>query len=99
MQLRNHPFMSVNGISIWPPPWIWTDGGANTHPAGEIGILERMQRSTVDPNACFLRMSHDGSTYVGRLRFDHQGFCQQFCELLAAHRGRSLKEIAELDIP
>ena len=91
--------MSANGKSIWPPPWIWTFGAINTHPVGEIGIFESMQQSTVDPNVCFLTMSHDGSSYVGRLRFDHEGFCQQLSELLAAHQGRPIKEIAELDLP
>jgi hypothetical protein len=44
-------------------------------------------------------MSHAGASYVGRLHFDHQGFCQQICELLAAYYGRPLTEIAQLDIP
>jgi hypothetical protein len=44
-------------------------------------------------------MGHEGSNYVGRLHLDHEGFCQRLCELLAAHQGRPIKEIAELDVP
>ena len=36
MQLRNHPFMALNGVPNWPPDWIWTEGRRNSfiHPKG-----------------------------------------------------------------
>ena len=99
MQLRKHSFMSHGWVPIWPPEWKWIFGEDNTHPVGEIGVLEDVQQSSVDPNVCFLTMRHAGASYVGRLHFDHQGFCQQFCELLKAHRGRPLTELGKLDVP
>jgi hypothetical protein len=99
MELRKHPFMSFDGISKWPPKWIWTFGTVNGNPLGEVGVLEAIQQSSIDPNVCFLTMSHNGGSYVGRLEFEQQDFCQQLCELLAHHCGRSLNEIAALDIP
>ncbi len=99
MELRKHHFMSHGWVSLWPPDWQWTFGGNNTHPVGEMGLLESVKRSDVDPNACYLTMNHAGATYVGRLHFDHQGFCQQVCKLLAANYGRALREIGALDIP
>ena len=99
MQLRKHPCRAYGWISLWPPHWIWTSGGENTHPAGEIGLLEDVRQSTIDANACFLTMNHADASYVGRLHFDHQGFCQQLCELLQLHYGRRIEEIGGLDIP
>jgi hypothetical protein len=99
MELRKHPYMSHGWTWLWPPEWKWTFGEDNTYPVGEIGVLENVQRSTIDPNACFLTMNHAGAVYVGRLQFDHQGFCQQLCALLQLHYGRPLAEIGELDIP
>jgi len=99
MELRRHAFMSHGWVRLWPPHWKWTFGADNTHPVGETGVLENIQRSTVDPNACYLIMNHAGSRYVARLHFDHEGFCDQLCDLLPRHYGRSLQEIGELDIP
>jgi hypothetical protein len=99
MELRKHSFMWHGWVSLWPPEWKWIFGADNTHPVGEIGLLEEVQRSSVDPNACFLTMNHAGASYVGCLQFDQQGFCQKFCELLQLHYGRPLTEIGELDIP
>jgi hypothetical protein len=95
MQLRNHPAMSSNGNSIWPPEWIWTFGGINTHPVGEIGIFESMQQSTLNPSVCFLTMSHEGSNYVGRLAFDDEGFVSSsvnYWRLIMATPSRKLAD-------
>ena len=99
MELRKHPSMSFDGVSKWPPKWIWTFGPVNENPVGEIGVLESIQRSSIDPNLCFLTISHNGANYVASLQFERQVFCEQFCELLAANCGRSLTQIAALDIP
>ena len=99
MELRRHAFMSHGWVRLWPPHWKWTFGGDNTRPIGEMGVLENIQRSTVDPNACYLIMNHAGARYVARLHFDHEGFCDQLCDLLPRHYGRLLREIGKLDIP
>jgi hypothetical protein len=59
MELRKNPFMLNRGISIWPAAWIWTFGGSNFHPTGEIGMLENIRPSAVDPDKCFIMMSYD----------------------------------------
>src|SRR5918995_2996797 len=99
MELRKHECMSHGWVPLWPPNWKWTFGEDNTHPVGEMGVLENVQRSTVDPNACYLTMSHAGASYVARLHFDHEGCYGLICELLPRHYGQSLQEIGELDIP
>jgi hypothetical protein len=67
--------------------------GENTQPVGEVGLLQDVRQSTVDPNACFLTMNHADASYVGRLHLDHQGFCSQLCELLQLHYGRPIEEV------
>ena len=99
MQLRDHPYMSFNGVPNWPPEWIWTAGNENSHPVGEVGVLEDRQRSNINANVCFVTMRYDGATYVGRLEFDRQEYCDRICELLVRHYGQDLREIAILDIP
>jgi len=68
-------------------------------PVGEIGLLEEVQRSNIDPNACFLTMNHAGASYVGRLHFDREGCCGLLCDLLPHHYGQSLQEIGEMIFP
>jgi hypothetical protein len=85
--------MSFDGISNWPPEWKWTFGGDNNHPVGEIGELEDSQQSSVDPGVCFLTISHDGSTYVGRLQF--KGFVSSsvnYWRAITVDRSRKLEE-------
>ncbi len=59
--------MSFQGLRNWPPEWRLTSGTRVTHPAGEIGTLEHVQPSVVDPRTCHVTMSHDGCYYVGQL--------------------------------
>ncbi len=91
--------MSFNGIPNWPPEWVWTAGDENTYPTGEVGMLEASERSSVNPNVCFLTIRHDDASYVGRLEFDRKEYCNRICDLLAAHYMQDLREFAALDIP
>lgn len=43
-------------------------------------------------------MEHEGNEYMGCLLFSDSQFCQQICELLRAHCGKSLEEIGDLEI-
>ena len=99
MELRKHSCMAHGWVPLWPPHWKWTFGEDNTDPIGEIGVLESIQRSTVDLKACYLTMNHCGASYIGFLRFDHEGYCGLLCEMLPQHYGQSLQESGELDIP
>src|SRR5258705_13803044 len=93
--------MSYNGLSNWPPEWIWADGPRNfyTHPMGEIGILEDVRRSIFNSDRClFIKMRYHGILYLGRLSFDHREFCRRVFELLKANYSRAIQEIGAMDI-
>ena len=74
--------------SEMPPEWIWASGLRNAfiHPEGEIGVLENVRQSIVNPDRClFITMIHHGNTYLGRLNLDQEEFCYQKFELLKAN--------------
>ena len=97
MELRNHQLMAFHGVRNWPA--IWRTALGTPAPTGEIGTLDHVQFSTIDPGTCIITMFHDGYYYVGRLSFDNNEFSRQICELLKANFGRSLVDIGSIDIP
>ena len=98
MELRNHPLMSHDGVSNWPPVWAPVnrrDGKPSLQ--GEIGVL----KFVVCPpsrKVCFLITVHDGGEHIGRLLFDDGSFCQQIGKILETYIGRTIKEIGDLDL-
>jgi hypothetical protein len=99
MLLRNHPLMTYKSLYSWPPVWIWTDGGENKHPRGEVGILREVTLSNINPaDRCFLYIDHEGSTYVGCLLISDHAFCAQIVKLLQGFCNRSIAEIGGLDL-
>ena len=101
--LRDHPLMSYRGTRNWPPTWTKTSGGsravAEETLRGEIGILERVLLSRVEPcNRCYLSIEFKHIVYLGSLLFDDATFCSQISDLLQPHIGKSIKEIGDLDL-
>jgi hypothetical protein len=96
MTLREHPLMSRNGISNWPPVWIQARDGRHTL-RGEIGKLRELLAET-KRNRSFLVIEHNQERYVGALFFDDNQFCCLICQLLHSYIGHSIKEIGALDL-
>jgi hypothetical protein len=98
MLLRDHPLMMFKGVRSWPPVWIWTGGAKNKRPRGEVGILQAVLPSNIQPsNRCFLYVEHEGSTYIGCLPDDY-AFCREIMKLLRHHYDRPIAEIGNLDL-
>ena len=107
MQLRHHPLLSYCGIHSWPPVWTLMRGTSKQRPPpGEVGILKEIHLSTVPPinprqqfsSRIFLFTEHDDQTYIGCLLIEDYAFCQQLAAILRGQYGRSIEEIAGLDI-
>jgi hypothetical protein len=49
-------------------------------------------------NTCHLVIEHENQNYNGSLVFDNGSFCRQIVELLKQYRGRSIKEIGDLQV-
>ena len=99
MLLRNHPLMSRHCVHNWPPVWTWIDGGEDDHPNGEVGILKEILVSRLQPeDRCFLRISYQGSDYLGCLLFDDPALCKQIIKLLQSYCDRRIAEIGSLDL-
>jgi hypothetical protein len=99
MILRYHPLMSYHSVPNWPPAWLWIDGRESQRPEGEIGILREVILSNVQPaNRCFLRIDHEGSSYMGCLLFDDTVFCGQIAKLLESYCNRPIVEVGSVDL-
>jgi hypothetical protein len=95
--LRDHPFLTDQGVRSWPPNWFWT-GGKKTVALGEIGILQDVKTHDVLSSKCYLLIEHNGATFIGRLSCDSAALCQKIVKLLKQHRGKPLRFIGGLDI-
>jgi len=93
MQLRTHPCMTH-----WPPVWTRISGKGNL-PDDETSRLEEVHRSTVVRNACFLIIQCDKTRYIGTLQFDDDQCREKIYDFLSDHRGQSIRDIRELDVP
>jgi hypothetical protein len=99
MLFRDHPLMTFKGARSWPPVWIWTGGAKNKRPRGEVGILQAVLPSNIEPaDRCFLYIEYDGSTYIGSLLMEDHAFCRQVMRLLRRHCDCPIAEIGSLDL-
>jgi len=99
MLLRDHPLMSYRGTRNWPPVWTWTRGGENKYPKGEVGILKTVEPSKIQPGKrLFLKIDHEGSSYISCLFFDDAAFCIQIAKLLGDYCNRPIAEIGSIDL-
>ena len=99
MLFRDHPLMTYRGIRSWPPVWTWVDGPENKHPSEEVGILQEVLPSDVEPaDRCFLYIEHEGLTYVGCLMIEDHDFCRHTLRTLQGCCNHPIAEIGALDL-
>src|SRR5262245_61937413 len=100
MLLRDHPLISYHRSPTWPPLWVSTDPSNYVRPPrGEIGILKKVEPSDILPaNRFYLRIDHEGSSYIGCLLIEDEAFCQRVVELLRGCINRPISEIGSLDV-
>lgn len=102
MELRSHPLMTYRGVANWPPTWTKRDVGADLPKnilRGEIGTLDRVIRSRIEPHArMFLVIQFASNSYMGTLLFKDATFCRYIADVLLAHLGKTIKEIGDLDL-
>lgn len=99
MSLRDHPLMRFKGVPSWPPVWIWTGGAKNQRPRGEVGILQEVLLSNINPtDRCFLYISYEGASYIGSLLIEDTAFCSHVVKLLRNCCHRSVAAIGSMDL-
>jgi hypothetical protein len=98
MTLRDHPFLTYQGVRSWPPRWVRTAGEQSAIAEGEVGILQDVKTHDAMSSNCFLFIAHNGATFIGRLLCDSSAACQQIVKALKRHRGEPLRSIGELGI-
>jgi hypothetical protein len=73
---------------------------------GEFGTLKEVRVSAaepkqdedVKPSRLYLFMNYRNSAYVGSVLFDDASACRQVGRVLLDQRGRSLREIGQIDL-
>jgi hypothetical protein len=98
MELRHHPLLSYRGLASWPPVWVPAkpDDGKSTL-RGEIGVLKHTISNALS-GKCYLLIDHQNSSYIGSLFCADAAFCSQIAAALEDNRGRTIKEIGDLDL-
>ncbi|MGE5062113.1 MAG: hypothetical protein ACM3N3_22935 [Betaproteobacteria bacterium] len=89
MKLREH--------SAWPPSWT-PFFGPRVAVSGEVGILNDIRLSTITGTRCIIVIGHLGTSYFGELSFDDDALCRRVVDFLNSHCGKSIAQIANLDI-
>lgn len=91
--------MSYRGLPNWPPTWVQISGSRDQKQAGEIGILDEVLSSQVEPfNRCYLFITFEGESYIGTLLFEDVKFCRQIYELLQHYSGKSIRRIGGVHV-
>ena len=93
LKLRDHPLVR----SHWPPEWTPIYGSRNST-SGEVGILDDIYLSRVTAKRCILLIVYNSTSYIGAITFDDDAFCRRFVDLVQNHHGKSISQIAELDV-
>jgi len=100
-KLRDHPFLTDQGLGTWPPVWLRTGGNETASAVGEVGVLQDVKTHDAISSKCFLSIDHNGATFVGRMSLDSAAVCQEIVKLLKQHCGEPLISIGDLqfDLP
>ena len=97
MKLRNHPLLTYHGLHSWPPIWVPIKPAYGTTTLkGEIGTLTHTISNAL-AKKCYLRMVYENAAYMGCLLCSDVAFCSQVSAVLEDNRGRTIKEIGDLD--
>lgn len=94
MKVRN---LAVSGVRNWPP--VWTGLGHDRKVLrGEIGVLADAYSNNEAETAIFVIIRIEEQKFLGVLLFSDCSHYKSILSLLQANVGRSIREIAELEI-
>jgi hypothetical protein len=96
--LRDHPASTIAGGPSWPPVWVHSKTKPIKKLYGEVGVFTGTILHDDIPTALFIRMVIDETAYMGYLGVNDAVFCYQLNKFLQHHIGRTIAEIADLDI-
>jgi hypothetical protein len=84
----------------WPPQWTKIEGLGDNKLTGEIGKLNSVSLSRLEPpTACYLLIEVGASSYMGAIMCDDDDdLCRKIYDLLQNHIGKPIKEIGDLDL-
>jgi hypothetical protein len=100
MRLREHTSLSRSGKHYWPPPWLKLSGAGADTLTDDSAVVSSITLSRIDPpTTCYLLVESGRTSYMGMLGCDDPAFCRQLYAIVKQHVGKTVKEIAEVDLP
>ncbi len=98
MELRQHPLLTYRGLRSWPPVWSPARPRAGKEVlSGELGVLKHTLSNAI-LGKCYLLIEHENAAYIGCLLCSDQAFCSQIAGVFEDNKGRTIKEIGDLDL-
>ena len=98
MKLRDCTLLSYRGVSSWPPIWVGWNSKQLDQSKTETAVLKDVTLSTTDLR-CYLMIEHEGEEYLGALLFEDHNSCLRIYRLLLSHRGETIRQVSEIDVP
>ena len=85
--------MKFKELPAWPPDWSGSDRSAT----GEVGVLKSYRALYRQSNYVAMVIDYDGAEYTGMLKIE-PALRHKAVAALDAHKGRTIKEIGEVEI-
>ena len=100
MELRNHPVMFCDGVKVWPPKWLQTDGPGMVSVSGEVGVLEAVFLSEMQINKVYMLMrTEERNRYLGIIHFETAVSAKAVFKFLQNQLHKSIRTIGSLHFP
>ncbi len=103
MKLRDHPTMTFQGVSQWPPSWGRTGdarkSGGWESPCGEEGVLKGVENHAAPrPGHLSLVIEYKGNQFRGLVSLNDDEFRFALCQKLGGCMGKAIREIGDIEI-
>jgi hypothetical protein len=92
--------MFGQGVKVWPPNWVQTEGPDTVRISGEVGELESVVLSEVDANKIYVLIyTKEGNRYLGVVMFPTADSAKRVFYFLRRQISKPLTTIGALDLP
>ena len=97
MEFRDHPLLSFQGSTLWPPVWIDEHASELSSPK-EVGVLREVRYDLDNPCRIFVTMEYEGVQYIGCILMQNEFFGEYMAGLLKKFTGMTIDSIGSLEI-
>jgi hypothetical protein len=92
--------MFCDGVKVWPPKWLQTDGPGMVSVSGEVGALEAVFLSQVAVNKVYLLVcTEEDNRYLGMIMFEKTDSAKAVFDFLNNQLKKPLTTIGAMNLP